>query len=85
MEKKSESNPQATALLRLLVQELERQQAAHTSTPQPTFQAIAAQMAQPGGFAKRLTEWRNNRANRDESDGTERVGGTLRPRRSRKR
>ena len=85
MENNSESNPQATALLRLLLQELERQQAARVSTPQPTVQAIAAQMAQPGGFAKRLTEWRSTRANQDESDGTERVGGTLRPRRSRKR
>ena len=85
MEKNSDASAQANTILRLLVQELERQQAARASTPQPTVQAIAAQMAQPGGFAKRLTEWRNNRANRDESDGTERVGGTLRPRRSRKR
>ena len=85
MEKNSDASAQANAILRLLVQELERQQAARASTRQPTVQAIAAQMAQPGGFAKRLTEWRNNRANRDESDGTERVGGALRPRRSRKR
>lgn len=84
MEKK-ESNPQATALLRLLLQELERQQMERASAQQPTVEAIAAQMAQPGGFAKRLTEWRNSRADRDESDGTERVDGALRPRRSRKR
>ena len=85
MEKNSDASAQANAILRLLVQELERQQAARASTPQPTVQAIAAQMAQPGGFAKRLTEWRNNRVDRENGDGTEGVGGTLRPRRSRKR
>ena len=85
MENKSESNPQANALSRLLLQELERQQMERASAQQPTVEAIAAQMAQPDGFAKRLTEWRNNRADRDDGDGTERVSGTLRPRRSRKR
>jgi hypothetical protein len=85
MENDTETNKQAAAILRLLTQELERQQAARASAQQRSAESIAAQMTQPGGFAKRLTEWRNARADRDESDGTERVGGTLRPRRSRKR
>lgn len=85
MENDTETNKQAAALLRLLTQELERQQAAHAVTQQRSAESIGAQMAQPGGFAKRLTEWRNARADRTDSDGTERVGGSLRPRRSRKR
>ena len=85
MENDIETNKQAAAILRLLTQELQRQQATRANAQQRSAESIAAQMAQPGGFANRLTEWRNARADRNESDGTERVGGTLRPRRSRKR